>query len=256
MRREQRRYRSAAHRYKEEQFKLEGFWKYRSRLRLKNEFLRRGALISYYQARKDLLEAALDVLHQADKLAYQNVKGIRDRVRHKNVRFRHDVFSAFRIAIGRMHESIGDSKILRNQIDRQIVTINQSLRPLKDRSTPRKFGSGKAIQKLIGERKKNMRREFSTRHELDFLDLGNVAFEMDEKASCCRVRISSLMAHCFCCGKKRHPERMRKWPSSHKQECSPGVEFCKECNAPVPEEFIFCFNCGSALDPFGFKELS
>jgi hypothetical protein len=249
-RRRKARLRAAKNKLMRERANVRKLMRQRTEQRLRNEQLRRRALLRYREAQLEIVIECLDVLEAAKKAAYTRIKTIEDRLNDRE----HRAFispAIFRDFLDRkmvIHTEIAASKVLTQSLHSEKHRLTREIHELRDSTTYRRLGAKTKIEALLSELQFAARAELApaTEIELEYLRI-----ELDERCPTCRAGLGTAFAWCPLCGQSREgPERQRFF----KKDAGPGVLTCPKCLAPAHEGFSYCFNCGYALDPFGLKQ--
>lgn len=251
IRRRNRRIRGTQARLRTEQVEIQRLTRQVQRGRNQREYLRRGALIRYRKAQRELIEIGLQALNDAKSAAFSKLKVVAGRI-HGGPRSFIDerLFDEFRTLNRQVHETIAESKVLTSVLANRLQQVNAELDELHDASTHTRLGGKKRIAELLKELHRDGRQQLAGKDARDsVLRLGSVSYVLERRCPGCRAWLSPVMVACPLCGARKGdhaPVRFFKKDIGDAQACS-------GCYAPTMDEFVYCFNCGERQDPFGLR---
>jgi len=215
-------------------------------------YVRRGAIISYRKAQRDLLSVALTSLEDAKSVSYRRLKTVQDRVNDKQGMGRSyidpNLFTEFQNLKNAVHAEIADSKWLTTWLKERLIYVKCELRTLNDPKTHNKFGGKKDVLNLLAELQRDGRNRLARKEAKEsILTVASFSYVLESQCRTCRAWLSSAMGFCPLCGSSQGEERPRRFL---KKDAILGAS-CHHCRAPAADEFTYCFNCGERNDPCG-----
>lgn len=217
-------------------------------------YIRRGAIIRYLKAQRDLLRVALTSLEEAKSVSYARLKTVQDRMNNIAGMYRTyinpDLFAEFQQLRDAVHAEIAESKWLTTWLRERLAHVRSEIQKLNDPQTHNVFGTKKDVLALLAELHRDGRKRLACAHAKEsVLTLGFFSYVLESK--CCQHRcgawLSPVMSFCPLCGSSQGEAGPRRFL---KKDVVLGAS-CNYCRAPVADEFTFCFNCGRRNDPCG-----
>ena len=219
--------------------------------RKRRRYLRRGALMTYLAAQRDLICVALDALDEAKRVGYNRLKTVQKRMTERNRSFIDpSLFSQFCSLRDAVHREIAESKSLTSLLRERLQLIKTEICSLRDEATHNKLGSKKQVLALLEELHNDGRKRLANKDAKNStLRLNAIAYVLEERCPSCRAWLSPAMVYCPLCGNAQKdvlPVRFLK------KDAVIGVS-CHVCRAPTADELKYCFNCGQEQDPSGLR---
>lgn len=225
------------------------------RSRKEMEYLRRGALITYYKHRKSFLIGIRNDIKSGNQDAWENVRAIKVRIQGlpgwnevgPNEKQR------FRAANDTIHEQIGRLKSFQALVQEQIDRSDSALSRLYDSNSHGRLGGKKEIQEFLERQTHTVHSQFK-KSDVNglYLPFESTSLVLERKCVTpgCRTYLAHEMTYCFVCGSGQE----QGLTMSSVREFENALP-CRECGIELDETFPYCFNCGVRNDPFGLVEV-
>ena len=98
----------------------------------------------------------------------------------------------------------------------------------------------------------NLQSNYKGKNSQNQMSFINYSFDLNNLCKYCKINISNTMNYCYHCGGDFKSENKLKFYKKYVIE----EEYkCIDCNAPLEEEFRYCYNCRRDHDPYGFYAL-
>jgi hypothetical protein len=219
--------------------------------RKRRRYLRRGALMTYHTAQRDLILVALDALDEAKRVGYNRLKTVQKRMTARDRSFIDpSLFIQFCSLRDAVHAEIKESKSLTCLLKERLQHINTDICSLGDVATHNKIGSKKQVLALLEELHNEGRKWLASKDAKNSaLRLNAISYVLEEQCPSCRAWLSPAMVYCPLCGDARKdvlPVRFLK------KDAVAGAS-CLACQAPTVDLLRYCFNCGQEQDPSGLR---
>lgn len=216
------------------------------------EYIRRGALIKYYQARIELNDVCLDILEEAKSNIFNKLKISKDKVLNHPSReyIERQHWNAFFTHLDSLHQKIADAKSITQELHEKNRHYREHLKALTDNKSHKKLGAKKKIQELLFESEQKLLNEYRFKPgSFQLLAVGEMELLIDKLCVSCGVGISDEMMYCYSCACHSGNES-----PLHFRKVDEYSESCDFCHASMSDQFQFCYNCGERYDPYGLVD--
>lgn len=215
---------------------------------LENE--RREVYHKYLTTQIEFNKNIVDILNEANKETYLNIKEIKANVKNnKKGRIPDLIYSDFKEQIDKLHLGIKIIKGFKNDLIEQRKLIEEKIELIPWDS--KKVGSKKKILELIESNQMYLLKSYKGKNSEDEIDFKNYSFDLDSKCPYCKIKLNQIMKYCFNCGEIHIDNITTKY---FKKYVTEEDYTCPACNAPLESEFRYCYNCGREHDPFEFTK--